>query len=313
MTLQRFFQTTAICAAFFGATTTVWGQSLLTQAPSYPSISASGSSNVKCLPETVQGVIALQVKGKTAEEAIEKMKAEQKTALEKLQKIGIEQEHVRFEDFGIDQFQESRQRQMEIMVMQRIRPNAAPPKPLLAAESIALKCMLIVELPLTGKTPVDILKESLSLKQKIKTADFAPKKEAMTPEEEEQEEEMAGMMHHYSDEPVSEGEPQLIYIANLSDESLQKAYTEAFAQARKQGEMLATATNAKLGTLMEFSGDVNRNRSMSYAYSSNQDHYMMQLMRSQEFGDDKPMQGISMSPDSIEFSITVHAVFVMER
>ena len=314
MTYQRYFSTTILSLAIFGATLTAWAQMPNHSAVPYPAISASGTSSVKRLPETLRVMIALTAKGKTIEEAFANMTSEQKSALEKMEKLGVAKERIRFDNLSIDQSQDDRRQQMQTMIAQRMRQPAGQ-RPSLP-EEINLRCMLVAERPLTGKTVEEILKESYVLKQKIKEADFTPKKAAMTPEEEELMEEMEGMMSRYGDdEPNTDGEPRMLYVANVSEADSQKAYAEAFAEARKQGEFLANAASVKLGPLMQFSGNVvNNQRNMGYSgYSySRQDYFLMELLNSQNNAGAK-LEILSITPDSMEMTFYAQAVFMMEK
>ena len=317
--MKKFLTTIAICLAFFGVTATAWGQFLsgqtpiLTQAQSYPSITATGQSNVKRLPDTVQVVVSLQTKGKTTEEAFANLQVGQKAALDKLKTIGIEPECVQFHDFSVDRSQADQRRQMEVIIAQRTSSTAK--KKTVVEESVELKCAILIEQPLTGKTAEEILKESLVLKQKIMSADVAPKK-AMTPEEEEIAEEMAGMGmssssygRAFGEEQIPDGEPRLVYVANLPEEEYQKALSVAFAQARQQAEFLIKAAGAnRLGALMQCSGNISRKSNDFIYYSSNQDAFFSQLT---QFDVAKPLRAAATHPDSIEVSISVHTVFKM--
>jgi len=322
MKLQRFFSTTTLCLAIFAATTTAWtqfpgmGMSGMTGGPGavpYPAVIASGTSSVKCLPETMRMMITLQAQGKTIEEALANMDTEQKSALDQIAKLGVAKERVRFDGLNIDPSQDDRRRQMEMMIAQRMRQPAGQKPPTLA-ETVRLKCMLVAELPLTGKTPEEILKESHTLKQNIKAADFSAKKEAMTPEEEELMEEMEGMMSRYGDDSDSDDEPRILYVANIPEAESQKAYAEAFAQARKNGEFLATAAGVKLGTLMQFSGSVvNNQRSMMGYNYSRQDYYLMELLAGSQNTLGAKQEVLAVTPDPMELVFYVHAVFMMEK
>jgi hypothetical protein len=257
----------------------------------------------------------LQTKGKTIDEALTAMKAEQQSALDKLQKIGFAPERITFEDFGVDQAQDNNRRQMEMMVAQRIRQSNPRPAAA-AAESVTLKCMVFAESPLTGKTVEDILKESYTLKQKVKAANIITKK-TMTPEEEELEEEMAGMV--FTGEQNFDSEPRLLYAVKLLKEESQKAYAEAFVQAQQQGDFLVAAVGAARGRLLQLSGSVNSSqRNNLRRYSSQQDYYLMNLVNDPQSMFDpvmgqmtgtNSMTGLSISPDPIEFVFRVQAAF----
>ena len=174
MILQRCFSVMTTCLVFLGITMTAWAQYQeflpMNMPPGntalpYPAISVSGRSTVKSLPDTVRVIIPIQVKAKTIDEALTSLKAEQKSAIEKILKIGFKKEQVEFDNFGFDLSQENKRRQMEAMISQRMKQPGQ--KKTEAPESVALKCVLIAESPIAGKTAEEILKECYTLKQKI--------------------------------------------------------------------------------------------------------------------------------------------------
>jgi hypothetical protein len=260
----------------------------------------------------LQVIATVQIKGKTVDEALTSMKAEQKAVLDKLQKIGIEQKQVKFEELGIDTVQSEQLRLSERLLAQAMQRIGRNPRPSAAAESVELKCMVSIEYPLTGKTAEDILKESHTMRQKIKEANAFPKK-VLTPEEEELAEEMEGMMSYGIPSGQNFGEyPRLVYVANLPEESCQKAFAEAFAQAKQQGEFLAKAAGVKLGKLTQFSGGVSGTVGInSFSYPSSQDDIYIQRLLVYE--PTNPTRGGALKPDGVEFIVNVHAVFAMER
>jgi len=307
----RFFRLTAACSAIFCATIPVWAQLDAVPTP-YPSISATGTHVVKRLPQTVRVIITLQSKGKTFDEALATLNSEQKSALDKLQKLGVDKERVVFGSFGVDQLQENKRRQMEMMIAQRMRqPNQKKP---IAAESIALKCTVSVEWPLVGTTAEEIFKESQALKQKIKAADFTPKAGTPTPEEEEMMEEMEGM-HMYSGEGQPDGQPQFVYVAKISQEDAQEGYAEALRKAVRQSEVLAKAAGVTAPGLMNLSGSLGKQQgNMNRSFSSGEDYYFIQMMNNQQSGVDgtDDLECLARDPDSVDFTFVIHAVFAMQ-
>lgn len=319
MTLQRL----AICFVFYATSLTALAQfgqppQLPTAQPvPYPAIAASGQHSVKCLPETVQVIVELQAKGKTIDEALSNLKTIQTNALDKLQKIGIEKERVRFEDFGIDQSQDNARRQMEMMIAQRARVGQ---RNVATAESVSVKCTLFIESPLTGKTVEEILKESHTLRQKIKEANIVPQP-TMTPEEQELAEEMEGMGIGPSamggtQQGFGNG-PQLVYIANLPTEEYQKALMEAYKQARWQVGFLTTAPEPRipLGRLVQITGGVNKNimgDDFMYFSSSDSNYGLIRWVASQN-NTASPTRLISTNPDSMEFRVNVQVVFEIKE
>ena len=319
MTIRRYFSTTAACLTVFCATMTTWAQFPQAgqpgAAPAYPAISTSGTSTIKRLPNTIRVIIPLQCKGKTIEEALANLKIEQQTALEKIQKIGVKQENVKFESFSIDQSQKDKRRQIEMMIAQRMPASTSSPRQTAAvALPTTVKCMFLAEWSITGTTAEDILKESYELQQQIAAADFSPKKNEMTPEEEELEEEMESMNYH-SYETESSSEPQFLFVASVTEEESQKAHSEAFAQAQKQGEFLAQTAGFKRGTLMQLSANLVKRQGGSSPYRGYEDYYIMQMMQSQQvdMGTSAQLECISMTPDAAEFIFVVQTVFMLEK
>ena len=321
MTIQRYFSTAAVCLAIFCLTITAWAQFPMGNQPSgavppYPAISASGTSTIKRLPDTIRVIIPLQAKGKTIDEAFANLKTEQQTALEKIQKIGAKQENIKFESFSIDQSQKDKQRQIEMMIAQRMpTPTSTPRQTAAVALPTTLKCMLLAEWPITGTAAEDILKESYELKQQIDAADFSPQKNELTPEEEELEEEMEAMDYRRSYDSESGNEPQFLFVSGVTEKESQKAYSEAFEQAQKQGEFLAQAIGFKRGTLMQLSANLIKRQGGLNPYRSNDNYYVMQMMQSQQIdmGTSAQLECISMTPDAVEFVFVVQTVFMIEK
>ena len=312
--MTRLFQATAACLVIFFVTTSVQAQLLPDSGAdsASPGISVTGTHVVKRLPETFRVIVTLQAKGKTFDEALAILNNEKESALDKFQTLGVDKERIEFGNFGIDQLQENKQRQMEAMVAQRVRIQNQ--RKSVAAESIALKCTVSVDWPLAGTTSEEIFKESHALKQKIKVADFTAKKVALTPEEEEMMEEMAGMIHHI-EQPGSDGGPLFIYVSKISDADAQTAYAEAFAEAVKQGEALAKATGfITMGKLTSISGRLDkRQQATNRNYAYGMDYHIMQMMHGQQLGIDgkDDSECLSANPDPVDFTFIINAVFAM--
>lgn len=322
---QRFFHSVspfpafAVIVLFFCPTTTALAQFSPgffagggNDASPLATISAVGSCSVKQLPEAMQAVITVQGRAKTFDEAFEKLLSEQAATVEKLQKLGVEKERVQFEGLGVDQSQENKRRQMEAMISQRMRQ--AGQKPVSVPEVVTLTCKAMVEWPLAGKTPEDLLKESHAIRQKIKEADFTPKATELSLEEEELAEELGGMSFHSGDDEDSD-EPRFLYIARIPEDEVRKAYVTAFQHARKQGENLAEATGCKLGVLLKASGTMSKNTASQNPYGRhNQDYYLMQMLNSQQYGSDDTRQRecLALTAEPVTFLFGIQAVFVME-
>ena len=321
MILQRFFSMVLVGLAFFFVPLTSWGQlspgfPQSTADASSPTISATGTSTIKCLPSTIRMIVPILAKGKTIDDALKSLETERKTVFEKVLKIGFVEENLKVENFSFDQSQENKRRQMERMVAQRM--GQARMKKTITTESVAIRCMLFAEWPMTGNTIEDIFKESHTLKQKVLAANLISKPEGLSPEEEELEEEMGAMpMNYSSGEEESSNEPRFIFVAKISNEEGEKAYAEAFEQAQKQGDILAKAAGYKLGTPKQINGNITKSQGLSDPYSSryNHDPYLSQMIQSQHFGNDvvKQFECIATSPDSITFTFIVPVSFGTDK
>ncbi len=317
-TVQRSFSFMAASLFFFCAVMPTRAQfPMMNQsgdtAPSYPAISASGTATVKRLPEMLRVIITLHGRGKTVDEAVTNLQTERQSALEKIRKIGFNEEKIRFEHFSLDQTQENQRRQMEAMIAQRMRQTGQK-KPEIP-ESITMKCMLFAERPLVGKNVEDIFKEVDVLKQQIAAANFTAKKENMTPEEEELVEEMGGMSIYTGESEVSD-EPRFIFVSKITEEEADGAYAEAFEQARKQAGFLAKAAGLERGSVMHLSANLSKNQGASSVYSHrNQDYYMMQILSTQQLGmgQPEPFEGVAATPETMTFTFFVQAVFKMSK
>ncbi len=306
MDFKRCFTAVAACLAYFCVVIPVEAQPSVTQQA--PSVSVSGSSTIKRLPDSIRVIVTVQGKGKTIDEALKNLQNEEKSAIAKLQKIGFVKDKIKIEDYDFDDSQENKQRQMQMMVAQRMR-KTGPQKPV-ESETVSLQCFLFAEWSIPVKTVEEILKESYTLKQKVKAANLVPKKEELTPEEEEMEEEMESM--HYPGEPESSREPRFVYVSNITEEERQQAYTEAYGNARKQGQILAKAAGANLGGLINLTGFfANTQRSTPNSYRGNDDYFLMQMIHSQRFNDGNTEQteSVGTTPAEIEFTFSVNVTF----
>lgn len=292
-----------------------------------PVVSVSGTNTVKCLPDTVRLVHTLQSKGKTIDEALSKMKAEQNSIVGKLSEIGFAKERIRFDGLGIDLMQENKRRQLEAMIAQKMRGPVSKIDSATEAiaEPILLKCSLLAEYPLAGKTLEEILKETQPLKQQIKTVDFAPKPEELTPEEEELAEEIEALGRQHSDESTSGNEPRIVYVARMTKEQKTDAFAATFEQVRREAEFLANAAGAKSDALISLSGHLSQSQPIQQHYDRYQGYpivYSESMIGAGVFideddegeADENPQQseGFSMVPEPIKFIVHIQAAFALE-
>jgi uncharacterized protein YggE len=322
MVLRRFFLVTAAFSAIVSAATITRAQfsayemAAMSGGAGANTISASGTAVVKRLPTTIRVIVPLSVKGKSMEEAMTKLKAERENASAKVQKFKADKKDIKFSSPSPASTQNNRQRQMEMMIAQRMNQNKKKSAP--ATESVTLACTMTVEWPLAGKTAEDIILESHALKQKIKAAELTGKKEAekLTPEEEEQAAEMAEMARNQGEDPQAANEPQFLFVAKIAAEDRQKAFSEAFAQAQKNGELLAKAAGIELGSLVGLSGQGRGNQSFADEYSPYASSIYQRQMRMQQLGEDSEQQtteSVATDPDMVSFTFGISAIFKMGK
>jgi uncharacterized protein YggE len=326
MVLRRFFIASAAIAAICYAANNARAQFSAYEmaamgggAAGQNTISATGASVINRLPTSLRVIVPLSGKGKTIEEAMAKLKELRETASAQVQKLKADKKDIKFSNPAVSNAQSNRQRQMESLVAQRMGQGKKTPKGLQAPESVTLGCTMTVEWPIAAKTPDEILLESQALKQKIKAAELSGKKEAekLTPEEEEMAAEMAEMARNQGEDPQAASEPQFLFVARITEEERQKAFAEAFAKAKKNGEELAKAAGIELGALVGVAGQ--GRGSQSYAddsYGGYSSSYYQRQMRMQQLADDPDQQSnesVAADPDSVAFTFGMSAVFKMGK
>jgi uncharacterized protein YggE len=286
-------------------------------AAEHNTLAASGTSVIKNLPTVIRVTVQLSGKGKTIEEAMAKLKERRETASAQVQKLKADKKDIKFGAPSLANAQASRQQQLEMMVAQRMGQGKKP-KGLQAPESTTVGCSMTVEWPIAGKTAEEILVESQALKQKVKAAELSGKKEAekLTPEEEELAAEMEEAARNNGEDPQAAGEPQFLFVARITDAERQKAYADAFAKAKRNGEELAKAAGVELGPLVGLSGQGHGNQNLGEPdYSYNSGYYQRQIRLPQAAADPEAQEfeSVSTDPDSVAFSFMISAVFKMGK
>ena len=145
------------------------------------------------------------------------------------------------------------------------------------AKVVKLAATLKAEWPLNGSGD-ELMTNSWSLVEKIKSADIAGRKDApaLSPEQQEEQEEQQGMAEQMAAQmgdasQNNPGEPQFVYVARLSEAEQARVAAEAFAKAKTEAARLAKAAGADLGALRQLSSQVapaknEENENPYYAY-----------------------------------------------
>ncbi len=237
-----------------------------------PTVTGNGVVLLKRLPETLRMVVEITAQGKTAAEAMSNLKSRRAAAEAKLTDLGANKDSIVRGEPHVS-IQSDRQRQMEMMVRQRMRAGGKKPAAKTAEPPVSLSATLTAEWPLVAASADDMLVASQALTAKIRAADLAGAKEAQataSAEDQEAAEESAGMTSYEEQGQTPPGEPRFVYIAKISEEDENKALADAFAQAKGQAARLSHAANAELGALSSISGNLAANvPDEDYAYAAN--------------------------------------------
>jgi len=148
------------------------------------------------------------------------------------------------------------------------------------AKVVKLAATLKAEWALNGSGD-ELLTNSWSLVEKIKSADVGGKKNApaLTPEQQEEQEEQQGMAEQMAAQ-MGDGsqadprEPQFVYVARLSEDEQARVAGEAFVKAKAEAARLAKAAGADLGALRQLASQVapatnQENENPYFAYLAN--------------------------------------------
>ena len=261
-------------------------------------VSGSGHEVIKRPPELLRMQIELSAKGKTLSDALKKLEARRESALGHLAKIGGEKDATKIGDVHMDASTSDRQRQMEMMVRQRMRQAGKKSKKP-AEQPLTVSCLLTCEWKLKGRSAEELLVESHAIEEKARAADLAGlKAEEKSPEEEELAEEMgddnfAVMYGGGGDDEMKPGEPIFVYVGKISPEDRTQALAAAFAKARQEAEQLSKAAGAELGPLQSLSegggmGGSPQIYGYTDFYSSSRSQVVMRAMAAQGAGRSRP-------------------------
>ncbi|WP_439624533.1 SIMPL domain-containing protein [Gemmata sp.] len=216
--------------------------------PTAPTVTGTGSFEIKRQPETLRVQIEVMARGKTLKEALEKLKIRREEVRSALVQLGARKESVALGDPSTADELAGRQADVGRMIRDRNRAIGKAPG---NAEAPAIVAgMVRVEFPLPAGGADEFLVASGGLQDKIKTADLGGLKDKgkLTPEEQEAIEEANGRGRR-GDEGEARGEPMFLYVSKVTDEERAKAQAGAFARAKRDAEHLARAAGMELGTL----------------------------------------------------------------
>ena len=287
-----------------------------------PSVSGTGIAVIEHAPETLRVEIDVLAKGKDLKDALNKLKQRRKAAEQQLAKLGADAKSVRFGTPRISSVDNDQQRQMQMMMRQRMagrgkrraadKPAVAPP--------VTIAVSLTAEWPL--KTDDDdgaegseqLLLAAHALEAKVKEADLGGRKaaEELSPEEAElaEENEDDDEQVYYSGQPQAKpGEPRFVYVSSISDQDRAEALAKAFERAKADAQRLAQAAGAELGALQRLSGGNELGADPeSYNEWGPYGYQMLQRAAQRQPTDDK-LEAIGARPEMLKYQVSVSATF----
>ena len=282
-------------------------------------ISTVGTASAKQKPTILRMYLELVAKGSNLDEALKKMQERRDGARSQLETLKADKDAISFSTPGLSTAQSSRQRQIEAMLMERMRSRARKSSKSQTPSSVTVNVTLTAQWSLKAETPEKILLMAQDLQEKIKAADLAGSKEAekLSPEEQEIAEEAANMAG--SEDPTSQiGQPHFIYVAIVSKDDREKLLGEAFSNAKVQATDLAKAANVELGSLTGLSGQCGGQSNFGgeeyeqYSTPSNIRRLLMQQTGENNVSENKN-EAISTNPAAAIFTAYVRANFQLGK
>lgn len=214
-------------------------------------VSASGTSSITAPPEILRVSVLLKGDGKDVTEALKKLASEKQSAKEKLLKIGVSADALKFADPAMgDKPLTLQQRQVRMVMNMR---NQGAKKATTAPAAVSVTTTLSADVPLKAGGAEAMLVAVADLQQKLRDS-FKPGGKAPTPEEQEVIEEMQANAEAGGDTTEAKpGEPAFLFVHVITEPEQNKALADAFAQAKRSAERLAKASGSDLADLKTLS------------------------------------------------------------
>lgn len=279
-------------------------------------VTGQGTVELKRQPEILRVQVEVLAKSKDLKEALAKLKDRRQAVHKQLEKLGVAKDTVVFSEPVLTPEKTDRQRQMEMMIQQRLnRSGKKKDTKAKEPEAVVISATLKAEFPLNAKTPEDVLLIAQDLQDKIKAADLAGLKELkqLSPQEEELAEEAGNLGGFREDGEPQRGEPQFLFVSKISEEEYNKALAEAYQKAKREAGRLAKAAGTELGALHHLdntSQTANENDDSPAMYNRTTFYRGRYTPSSTE---DQPREAIGFQSGKATFRVTISASFVLKK
>ena len=289
---------------------------LFAQYSSQDGIQGTGNVVLERPAERMRMQIEMLAKSsKDLPDAIARLKSQRANVEKQLATLGAIKDSIKFGDPRIDESQDDNQRQVEMMMRQRIsQPRGKRPVKEVLSKPVRVAMKLTAEWSLKPGDAVNQLVESRKLQDAVKAADLSGQKAADDPTAEESElaEEMEGAANFGGGNGRKPGEPMFLFLALIPAADREKGLADAFQNAKAEAVKLAKAAEIELGALrsLQSTGSVDTDDSESYQqlYNSGYGH----MMRHQLTGASDTGEALGVSPGVLKFRVGVSATFAIK-
>lgn len=305
--MKRILFATSVCVILFSAL------DVRAQYSSEVGIMGSGQVVLERPADRMRMQIDVLAKStKDLPDAVAKLKARQAKAEKQLETLGAIKDSIKFAEVRIDESQDDNQRQIQMMMRQRMASGRGkkPTKEALA-KPIKVAMKLTAEWPLQGGDATAQLVSTKKLQDAIKAADLGGLKDAEEPTAEEAEaaeEADMEMMSYGGRQGPKPGEPAFIFSTKIAPADMEKARSDAYRSAKQEATQLAKAADMEIGPLRSLHAsngvDTDDSESYQYMYNSGYGNMLRRQMNGSESG-----EAIGASPGLLKYRVGVTASF----
>lgn len=312
----------AVVAAAVSPAAAQYGRLMTAMDGSQPSYTVVGAGAVTLSrpPTALRMHVELSARAATLEEALEKIKARREAAIMQLEILKADMDSVKTSNPTMSSTESEQKKQMEQMIIQRLRSRGQPVPPgLKASRMVSVSMTLAAQWPLEAESAEQLLLRADTIRRQVEEASLAGEAddEELSPEEQELAEEMAAMPGRYGQPQIEPGEPFFLFVARITEAERQKAMADAFAKAKENAQSLAAAAGRELGPLVSLAGEGGgRSNIGSGSFGYEYANYIQQMIGRVEgpaSGQEADRaEAIARDANAIKFGFLVRAMFALK-
>jgi uncharacterized protein YggE len=278
-------------------------------------LAGSGMVVIERAPDVMRMQVQLLATAPTIKDALTALKKRQDSATAQVLALGAAKNSVKAEPAAIAEPSGDRNRQIQMMMRQRMQAGGARRKTAAkTTEPVRLSTTFTADWPFKAASHDEQLAAAHDLQQKLRALDLSGAKEASTLSAEEQElaEEAETEFAVYGGEQGEDpSKPRFVFLATINEADYDKALAEAFQKATAQAERLARAAGRQLGELRSVS---TFDQAQSYDDSDYYNRYgssaynLLQRFR-QKQTDTSELTAAGVAPGAVKLTVTVTASY----